>query len=125
MKTYSQKLLLKICGILALIAGIIGFALPVMPTTPFVILASWCFARSSPRFHQYLLNHKHFGEALQRWENHRQISRKAKWLSSSMMCLSIVSCSILLGVKFWWISAGVALICAAVIYYLWQLPEYQ
>lgn len=125
MKTYSQKLLLKICGILALIAGIIGFALPVMPTTPFVILASWCFARSSPRFHQYLLNHKHFGEALQRWENHRQISRKAKWLSSSMMCLSIVSCSILLGVKFWWISASVALICVAVIYYLWQLPEYQ
>lgn len=125
MKAYSQKLILQGGGIIALILGIIGILLPGMPTTPFIILASWCFARSSPRFHHYLLNHKYFGKALREWENHRRISRKAKWLSSSMMCVSICSCAILLGMKFWWVSAAIALTCAAIIYWLWQFPEYQ
>lgn len=125
MKHYGKKLLLQIGGTLAFIIGILGFFIPGLPGAPFMILASWCFARSSPRFHQYLLNHKHFGHALRQWETHRRISRKAKYLSCSMISLSILSSTIIFGWQYWWISGIIALTCGSVMYWLWQLPEYQ
>lgn len=58
--------------------GIIGAFLPVMPTMPFMILALWCFARSSERFHAWLYTHRLFGPPLQLWEEHRVIPTVAK-----------------------------------------------
>lgn len=124
MKKQSNKLFLQIGGMVALLLGMIGLMLPVMPTTPFVIVASWCFARSSPRFHRYLRQHKYFGQALYHWEEHRQISRKAKWISSVMMSVSMISCALVLGVNYWWVSVLVIGVCGGVMYWLWQLPEY-
>ena len=65
-------------GGLVLGLGLLGVVLPVLPTTPFLLLAAACFARSSPRLHGWLLNHPTFGPPIRNWEEHGAISRKAK-----------------------------------------------
>ena len=68
--------------------GIIGAFLPVMPTTIFLILAAWCFARSSPELEAWLLAHPLFGEPLRIWRERGSISRRAKILACSMIAVS-------------------------------------
>ncbi|GHE63505.1 hypothetical protein GCM10019059_23950 [Camelimonas fluminis] len=65
--------------------GLVGAALPVLPTTPFLILAAACFARSSPRLEAWLLNHRHFGPPLRDWRRHGAISPRAKRLACGGM----------------------------------------
>ncbi|MGB3391565.1 MAG: YbaN family protein [Pseudaminobacter sp.] len=68
-------------GLLFVALGFIGVFLPVLPTTPFLILAVACFARSSHRLESWLLNHPRFGPALQDWRERGAISPKAKLMS--------------------------------------------
>lgn len=70
--------------------GIIGVLLPVVPTTPFMLLALWAFSRSSDRFHYWLYHHRLFGPPLQQWSEHRVIPLYAKILSVSFMSISFV-----------------------------------
>lgn len=58
--------------------GLVGAVLPVLPTTPFMILAALCFAKSSPRLHDWLYNHRVFGPSLRQWAEHRVIPPLAK-----------------------------------------------
>jgi len=74
-------------GILMLVLGIIGAFLPVMPTTIFLILAAWCFGRSSPRIEAWMLNHPSFGPTLRNWRQYGAVPRKAKILA----CLGMAS----------------------------------
>jgi len=76
-------------GGLSLLLGIIGIFLPVLPTTPFVLLAAACFARGSQRFHAWLLGHPRFGPLVYDWQVHRAIPLKAKCLALTMMWLSM------------------------------------
>lgn len=69
---------LIVLGCFFVVLGAIGAVLPLLPTTPFLIAAAWCFAKSSPRFHQWLLNNRWFGNDLRQWEDTRTISRKVK-----------------------------------------------
>jgi len=70
--------------------GLLGAFLPVLPTTPFMLLALFMFAKSSERFHYWLYHHRLFGPPLQSWHQHRVISVKTKILSVSMMSLSLL-----------------------------------
>lgn len=72
-------------GLLFLLLGGIGVALPLLPTTPFVILAAACFARSSPRMHHWLLRSDMFGPMLQEWEDNKCVSPRVKTLALFMM----------------------------------------
>lgn len=65
-------------GTLMLVLGIVGAFLPVMPTTIFLILAAWCFGRSSPRIEAWMLNHPRFGPTLRAWRQYGAVPRKAK-----------------------------------------------
>ncbi|MBF0249767.1 MAG: YbaN family protein [Alphaproteobacteria bacterium] len=69
--------------------GAAGSVLPVLPTTPFLILAAMCFARSSPRLHGWLYNHPAFGATLRDWDRHRVIPLHAKVLSIGAMAASL------------------------------------
>lgn len=68
-------------GLTSLALGIVGVVLPLLPTTPFVLLAAYCFARSSPRLHDWLLAHRMFGPLIRNWNAHRAIAPRAKLLA--------------------------------------------
>ena len=70
--------------------GAIGVLLPVVPTTPFMLLALWAFSRSSERFHNWLYNQHFFGPPLQIWQKHSVIPLAAKVMSISFMSISFI-----------------------------------
>ncbi|KFG92122.1 hypothetical protein BV98_000374 [Sphingobium herbicidovorans NBRC 16415] len=65
-------------GFIALALGAVGIFLPLLPTVPFMILAAFCFARSSPALEARLLDHRHFGPHIRRWREQGAISRRGK-----------------------------------------------
>lgn len=75
-------------GIIFVALGIIGAVLPILPTTPFLLLALTCFANSSPRFHQLLLNNRWFGAILRQWEESRSITHQSKVRAMIMVVLT-------------------------------------
>ena len=81
-------------GWLSLALGAIGAFLPLLPTVPFVILAAFCFARSSPRLEAWLLTHPQFGHHIVAWREKGAISRKGKIAASVAFAFSIVLAAI-------------------------------
>lgn len=81
--------------------GAIGVVLPVLPTTPFMLLALWAFSQSSERFHQWLYHHKFFGPPLQKWHQYRVIPLPAKIISISFMSVSLLYVTLYSPVTIW------------------------
>ena len=73
-----KKVLLVIGGCLSLGLGILGIVVPLLPTTPLVLLSAWCFARSSDRLYNWLISHPRFGQVILNWQNHRGMQAKHK-----------------------------------------------
>lgn len=95
--------------------ALIGAALPVMPTVPFLLLASYCFARSSPRWNAWLLNHPVFGPQLVAWQTHRAISRRAKMLAVGSMAVGAVVGGFVLQPWIWAVQLAILATVAAYI----------
>ena len=91
-----MRALYLILGLAFTALGIAGAFLPLVPTTPLLILATWFFARSSPRLESWLMDHKRFGPLLRAWHEKGAIPRRAKILAC---------CGIAVGVVFFWIGA--------------------
>ncbi len=81
----------------AVALGTAGLVVPLMPTTPFLLVAAWAFARSSPRLHRWLVSHPRFGPAIRDWQHHRAISRRAKALAMVAIAATLAT-SVALGV---------------------------
>lgn len=75
-------------GYASLALGIAGIFLPLLPTTPFVLLAAWCFARSNPRLAERLYSHPRFGPLLTAWRDQKAIPRHAKIYALTAMAAS-------------------------------------
>ena len=92
MLSRAARLTWLVVGLLALVLGAIGIALPLLPTTPFILLAAFAFAQSSEKLHQWLLDHNVFGPLIDNWQQHGAISRRAKVLSVvTMAALPVIS----------------------------------
>ena len=75
-------------GFIFLGLGCIGLVLPLMPTTPFILLTAWFFSRSSKKFENWLMNHKIFGPIIINWQEHRAIDRNSKIYSVIMIIIT-------------------------------------
>ena len=75
MRLTTKNLLLIIIGWISVGLGVIGVVLPLLPTTPFILLAASCFAKSSPRFHYWLVNHTFFGPIVRNFSHNEAIPR--------------------------------------------------
>jgi uncharacterized membrane protein YbaN (DUF454 family) len=108
-------------GWICVALGLVGVFLPILPTTVFILVAAWAFARSSPRLHQWLRAHPHFGESLVAWEQHRAISRRARRAALAMLAISYAITVAVLGpLSPGSIFAGVCI--AAVAIFILRLP---
>ncbi|HOW31418.1 MAG TPA: YbaN family protein [Bacteroidales bacterium] len=95
-----KKALLIIAGCVSLGLGLIGILVPLLPTTPFLLLAAACFLRSSDRLYNWLLQHRLFGKYLRSYYQHKAIPLKIKYLAIGMIWISIGS-SVVFLVDFW------------------------
>ncbi|EAU42667.1 hypothetical protein FP2506_07496 [Fulvimarina pelagi HTCC2506] len=77
-------------GTSAVLLAALGVVLPLLPTTPFLILSAFAFSRSSPKLEAWLLDHPRFGPAIRDWRAERAISRRAKWLATLVMILTLM-----------------------------------
>jgi uncharacterized membrane protein YbaN (DUF454 family) len=114
-----QRWIWLICGGICLLTGIVGIVLPLLPTTPFVLLAAFCFSRGSARYEQWLLVHPRFGPMVRDWRAHRAVPLRAKQAATAMMALSSTAAWWVLPPHLRWIP-GVC--CTGVAIWLWSLP---
>ena len=91
MKKTIKRVLFITLGWFLILLGVIGIALPLLPTTPFLILALAFFAKSSPHFHQMLLNNRWVGTSLKQWEEKKTVSRQTKRYASILVVVSFTS----------------------------------
>lgn len=102
------RFFLLLSGFLALALGVLGIFLPVLPTTPFVLLSAWCFLKSSSRAHQWIYRQAFLGSALRHWEENRSISRRTKIVALSMI---LSSCILLwLKVDLVWLKVSISIL---------------
>ena len=107
-------------GFAAVILAVAGVVLPVLPTTPFLLLAAACFARSSKRFHDRLLANRVAGPIIREWAEHRSIRRQVKRWVYLLMALSFGS-SILLMTSVWY-QVMLAVLGVALTLFIWRIP---
>jgi uncharacterized membrane protein YbaN (DUF454 family) len=114
-----QRGLWLACGAVCLLTGLVGLLLPLLPTTPFVLLAAYCFSQGSTRYEQWLLAHPRFGPMVRDWRGQHAVPLRAKQLAWVMMAASSA-------LAVWWLPGAVAWIpgacCTLVAIWLWRLP---
>lgn len=116
-----MRILLHIIGTIALVLGFIGVFLPVMPTVPFLLIAAWAFARSSPELRQKILDHPTYGHHVREWQERGAVSRLAKIWAIATMSFG-VSVTLWIGLDYRIVAAQAA-ICAAIAIFLITRPE--
>lgn len=96
-RSRTARALWLLAGWISLILGLIGIVLPLLPTTPFILLAAFCFQRGSDRLHRWLVNHPRFGPLITDWRERGAIPRKAK-RNAMIALVAVLGISLLVGV---------------------------
>lgn len=109
-------------GTLFLALGIAGAFLPVLPTTPFMLLAAACYARASTRFYNGLLNNRMFGPTILEWRRYRSIPHRVKWTAIILMAVTL-SISIIFYVPWPELQAALAIFGMLLGAYLYNIPS--
>ncbi|HSW26641.1 MAG TPA: YbaN family protein [Burkholderiaceae bacterium] len=118
-RAHWQRLLWAAAGVLALVTGIVGIFVPLLPTTPFVLLAAFCFSRGSERCERWLLAHPRLGPIVRDWRAERAVPLRAKQLAWLMMATACLWSAVTLPARVAWLPL---LVCAATALLLWRLP---
>lgn len=117
-----KKQALNYAGHFFLALGIIGAFLPILPTTPFLLLSAYFYSRTNHELYQWLYNHKTFGPSLRDWDEQKVIGLKAKIIATTMINI----------VLFWriprleaptLIKGLIVAVLAAVLAYIWTRPS--
>lgn len=114
--------LLIAAGALCVVLGVIGIFVPLLPTTPLMLLAAACFARSSRRFHDWLLANRTFGPLILEWERHRSIPRRTKLTAIALMSATL-AVSIVFFVEPRWLKALLAAFGVALAIWMYRIPS--
>ncbi len=110
MSAELKRYLLIVLGTICLAIGIIGIFTPILPTTPFLLLAAACYLRSSPRFHSWLMNNRIFGSYIRNYTAGRGIPIKVKLFTIALLWVTI-------GISIWAVAnmiVTIVLLCVAV-----------
>jgi len=109
-----RRALLRAAGLFFTVLALLGVLLPVLPTTPFLLLAAWCFARSSPRLYAWLHNNRLFGEYLRRYRNNEGLPLPLKVTTISLLWLTLGASAVLTWPARPWLAGALTLVGAAV-----------
>lgn len=118
--TGPKRLLYVAAGLVCVALAYVGVLVPGLPTTPWVLLAGYCFSRSSPRLERWLKRSPVFGRLLRDWDEHRGIRRPVKVLAVCLV-VTVVTLSIVFGgLPVWvkWVIGGLALVGLSVIVFV-------
>lgn len=120
-KSDLLRWILICCGWFSIVAGAVGLFLPLVPTVPFLLLAAACFARSSVRFHTWLIEHNHLGPLVRDYLNGGGIPLKAKQMAIGMVWVSFPA-SAFLFVPVTWLKIVLLAVATGITLYLIALP---
>lgn len=118
----TVRLLFIFLGTLLLLLGIAGAFLPVLPTTPFMLLAAGCYARASTRFYNWLLNDPTFGRTILEWRRHRSIPWRVK-LTAILLMATTLGMSIVFFVPWPELQVALALFGLLLAAYMYRIPS--
>jgi uncharacterized membrane protein YbaN (DUF454 family) len=118
----AMRLLFVALGTLFVLLGIAGALLPVLPTTPFMLLAAACYARASSRFYNWLLNNPTFGPTILEWRRHRSIPWRIKLTAIALMSVTL-GISIVFFVPWPELQAALAVFGLLLATYLYRIPS--
>ncbi|WP_413558019.1 YbaN family protein [Bdellovibrio sp. HCB209] len=102
--------------------GFIGIFLPLLPTTPFLLLTAFCFSRSSERWHKWLLAQPRLGPFIRDWQNHGVIRLRAKIMATALM-VPLVSISLFFADVPNYARISAAVVCSCVLIFIWSRPS--
>jgi uncharacterized membrane protein YbaN (DUF454 family) len=104
-------------GLVFLTIGTIGVILPLLPTTPFLLLAAYCFTRSSPKMHRWLHSHPTFGPLISNWNQYGSIDRRSKIIAMIIILMTPLM-TLFIGVPWWALAAQLVILAAAATFVL-------
>ena len=119
-----RKTILIVCGTVSVGLGAVGVFVPLLPTTVFLLLAAYCYARSSQKFYDWLLGNRWFGEYIRNYREGRGIPLKQKIFSISLLWLTI-GYSAWFAVSLWWVRLLLLVIAIGVTIHLVTIKTYK
>jgi uncharacterized protein len=118
-----KKAAFTILGTLFLALGAIGIFVPILPTTPFLLLSAACYFRGSSRMHNWLINNKVFGVYLKNYKEGKGMSAKAKIFTITLLWITVVSSALLL-IPILVVQVALVCVCIGVTVHLIRIPTY-
>lgn len=110
-------------GGLALILGVLGIFLPLLPTTPFLLLASACFLRSNEKFHYWIHHHPHLGPIIDNWNEHRAVSAAMKKRGYILLLVSFAFSFFMM--PHWWMKLGLVFGYSMLLFFFHRLTVHE